>query len=87
MRRLPEDERTHQSEATMHKSVYRRFEAGPVLIFARMEAYRPVNLQTHIDFRQYFGPGATAVKPAQHPQCVAGDIEMKWANGGYVGRI
>src|SRR5260370_25927934 len=40
LRPLPEDEATHESKATMH-TVYRRFDAGQVLIFNRIESYRP----------------------------------------------
>jgi hypothetical protein len=87
LRVLPADKTTGESRSPMHKSVYQRFEAGPVLIFDRMEAYRPVNLQTHIDFKQYFGPDATGAKPAQKRQYVADDIEAKWEKAGYVGRI
>ncbi len=87
LRPLPEDEATHESKATMHKSVYRRFDAGQVLIFNRIESYRPANLRTHIDFKQYFGPGTANASPAQNPQCVADDIETKWEKDDYVGRV
>jgi hypothetical protein len=71
----------------MHKSVYQRFEAGPVLVFNKIALYRPVNLRTHVDFKQYFNPAATSAGPAQNPQCQADDIEAKWAKAGYPGRI
>jgi hypothetical protein len=86
LRPLPEDGKTHLSGATMHKSVYRRFEGDPVLLFDRIGQYLPVNLDKHVDFKQYFGPDATG-KPAQQPQCVADDIEAKWENDGYPGRL
>jgi hypothetical protein len=86
LRPLPEDNKTHESGATMHKSVYRRFEGDPVLLFDRIAQYRPVNLDKHIDFKQYFGPDATG-KPAPEPQCVADDIEAKWEKAGCPGRL
>jgi hypothetical protein len=85
-RPLPEDDKTHESGATMHQSVYRRFEGDPVLMFDRIAQYRPVNLDKHIDFKQYFGHDATG-KPAAEPQCVADDIEAKWKQAGYPGRL
>jgi len=86
MRELPADEKTHESEATMHKSVYQRFEGDPVLLFDRIGRYRPPSMEKHVDFRQYFGSDATG-KPAEKPQCVADDIEAKWAKAGYPGRL
>ena len=70
----------------MHKSVYRRFEGNPVLLFDRIAQYRPANLDQQIDFKQYFGPDATG-KPAPEPQCVADDIEAKWEKAGCPGRL
>jgi hypothetical protein len=86
LRPLPEDEKTHESEAEMHKSVYRRFEAGPVLLSDRMDLYRPVNMEKHVDFKQYFGLDATG-KPDQDPKCVADDIEAKWEKAGWPGKL
>jgi hypothetical protein len=86
LRTLPEDEKTHESRAAMHKSVYRRFEGDPVLLFDRIAAYRPDNLEKHCDFKQYFGPDATG-NPVPEPQCVADDIEAKWEKAGYPGRF
>jgi hypothetical protein len=74
---LPEDEKTHESRVAMHKSFYRRFEGDPVLLFDRIAAYRPDNLEKHCDFKQYFGPDATG-NPVPEPQRVADDIEAKW---------
>ena len=71
-----------QSPRRRRKSVYRRFEAGPVLLYDRMDDYRPDNMRLHIDFRQYFDWG-----PPHIPQYVADDIEQKWKNAGYVGRL
>jgi hypothetical protein len=86
LRHPPENEATHESKATMHKSVYRRFEGRPVLIFNRIGPYRPVNMARHVDFKQYFGDGATGM-PAHNPQCVADDIEAKWEAAGFPGSI
>lgn len=86
LRDLPADETTHVSGATMHKAVYRRYEADPVLLFDRMAPYRPTNMEKHVDFKQYYGLGATN-RPAGDPQCVADDIEMKWEKAGYPGRL
>ncbi|UGX91764.1 DUF2235 domain-containing protein [Bradyrhizobium barranii subsp. barranii] len=82
LREIPVDEKTGLSKSPMHKSVYRRFEAGPVLLYDRMSLYRPDNMQVHVDFRHYFDQSAP-----QAPQCVADDIELKWKNGGFVGRL
>ena len=76
LRPLPEDEKTHESGATMHESVYRRFAGDPVLMFDRVALYRPVNMENHIE--QYFGPDASGAKPAQDPKCIADDIEAKY---------
>jgi hypothetical protein len=85
LRDLPADKKTHESGAIMHKSVYRRFECGPVLLFSEMGQYRPTNMKGHVDFKQYFGSDATG-KAAPKPQCVADDIEAKWVKAGYPGR-
>ena len=86
LRDLPSDETTRVSGATMHKAVYRRFGADPVLLFDRMAPYRPPNMEKHVDFKQYYGPDATN-RPAGDPQCLADDIEMKWEKAGYPGRL
>ena len=65
------------SRAIMHQSVYKRFEAGEVLIYDRLRAYRPSNLKCHVDFSHYYTPNNG--EPPQ-PQCVADDIELKWAS-------
>ncbi len=82
VRDLPIDPETEESRSPMHKSVYRRFEAASVLLYDRMAAYRPDNMRVHVDFKHYFDGSA-----AQLPQCVADDIEQKWENAGYVGRL
>jgi hypothetical protein len=82
VRDLPLNKETGLSESPMHKSVYRRFEAGPVLLYDRMGDYRPNNMRVHVDFEHYFDESA-----AQLTQCVADDIEEKWRNGGFVGKL
>ena len=82
VRDLPIDPETENSKSPMHKSVYRRFEAGPALLYDRVTAYRPDNMRVHVDFGHYFDQ----TEP-QAPQCLAEDIELKWKNGGYVGRL
>lgn len=82
MRDLPVNSESGESKSPMHRSVYRRFEAGSVLLYDRMAAYRPNNMRVHVDFRHYSGGSAE-----QQPQCVADDIEQKWENAGYVGRL
>lgn len=65
------------SFATMHHSVYERFKAlGGVVQYDRKGDYRPNNLRTHVDFAHYFSTGG---KPPQNLQCVADNIEAKWA--------
>ncbi|MGW1425745.1 DUF2235 domain-containing protein [Bradyrhizobium manausense] len=82
VRPIPVDPETGISKSPMHKSVYRRFEAASVLLYDRMAAYRPNNMRVHVDFRHYFDESQ-----APPPQCVADDIELKWKNGGWVGRL
>jgi hypothetical protein len=65
-------------EAIMHKSVYRRFAAGPVVLFDRINQYRPANMSQHVDFVQYYDPNVMDPQPADPPQVVADDIEGKW---------
>ena len=82
VRHPPVDPKTGLSGTPTQKSVYRRFEAGPVLLYDRMDNYRPDNMRVHVDFIQYFGLG-----PPHTPQCIADDIEQKWNNADCVGRL
>jgi hypothetical protein len=86
LRKLPIDG-AGVSRSPMHKSVYQRIENGPVPIFNQMGLYRPTNLKTHVDFKQYFDTSAGGSEPKPNRSCVADDIEMKWEKMGYVGRI
>jgi hypothetical protein len=85
-RKLPTDA-AGVSRSPMHKSVYQRFECGPVLLFNQMRLYRPNNLRTHVDFEQYFKLGSSGGRPTPNKSCIADDIETKWKATGYVGRI
>jgi hypothetical protein len=67
------------NKAVMHKSVYRRFAAGPVVLFDRLGIYRPENMRDHVDFVQYFDPNNMDPQPADSETSqVADDIEFKW---------
>jgi len=67
------------NKAVMHKSVYRRFAAGPVVLFDRLGTYRPKNMRDHVDFVQYFDPNNMDPQPADpETSQVADDIEFKW---------
>jgi hypothetical protein len=67
------------NQAVMHKSVYRRFAAGPVVLFDRLGAYRPTQMKNHVDFVQYFDPKISDPQPADpETSQVADDIEYKW---------
>lgn len=67
-------------EAIMHKSVYHRFAAGPVVLFDKLDAYRPTNMNLHVDFVQYFDPENSDPKEAdpETRKATADDIEYKW---------
>jgi hypothetical protein len=86
LRKLPTD-KTGVSRSPMHKSVYQRFANGPVLIFDKMDLYRPANLRTHVDFAQYLSAGSSGAGASPNQSCIADDIETKWKMAGYVGRI
>jgi hypothetical protein len=82
VRDLPIDPDSEQSMAPMHQSVYHRFEGSQVLLYDRMASYRPDNMRVHVDFNHYFDDGEPRA-----PQCIADDIELKWKNSGYPGRL
>src|SRR5205823_1157173 len=75
IRDLPLIKDTQISRAPMHKSVYARFEAGPVVLYDRVGLYRPANLAVHVDFAHYINGGR---RPPEFPTCVADDVEFKW---------
>jgi type VI secretion system (T6SS) phospholipase Tle1-like effector len=45
--------------ATMHKSVYERFDAREALEYDIWKPYRPETLRNHVDFARFYRPGAT----------------------------
>jgi hypothetical protein len=51
-RRLP------STEATMHKSVYERFDAQEALQYDAWKPYRPETLRNHVDFEPFYRPDA-----------------------------
>jgi hypothetical protein len=73
LRKLP------SNKAIMHKSVYRRFAAGPVVLFDTTDSYRPATMNEHVDFVRYYDPDNKDPKPADPAQTMADDIEEKWA--------
>lgn len=81
-RDLPIDPDTKGSIAPIHQSVYRRFQGSEVLLYDRMALYRPDNMRVHVDFKHYFDNSI-----GQPPQSIADDIELRWKNCGYVGRL
>jgi hypothetical protein len=66
------------TDAIMHKSVYRRFAAGPTVLFDKIGLYRPPNMNQHVDFVQYYDPKENDPQPADPAQAMADDIEGKW---------
>jgi hypothetical protein len=50
------------SDATMHKSVYARFNAGPVVQYDYKVPYRPETLRNHVDFHEAYETGARETK-------------------------
>ncbi|UYO55178.1 DUF2235 domain-containing protein [Rhodopseudomonas palustris] len=83
LRALPTDGEV--SRTTMHRSVYRRFTCGPVVLFDHRGPYLPPNVAVHVDFRDCFRPQGG--QPAQTPACMADDIEAKWAKAGFPGKL
>jgi hypothetical protein len=47
------------SDATMHRSVYERFDVGEVPDYDAMTEYRPIALANQLDFKDAYGrPGS-----------------------------
>jgi hypothetical protein len=46
------------AEATMHKSVYERFDAQDALEYDSWKPYRPETTRNHVDFARFYRPGA-----------------------------
>jgi hypothetical protein len=66
------------TKAIMHKSVYKRFAVGPVVLFDETGYYRPKNMNEHVDFLQYYDPNSANPRPANPAAEIADDIEAKW---------
>lgn len=73
-RPLPIDRKTGKCISTTHKSVYARFEAGPVVHYDLRKEYRPENMREHEDFKRYYTGGTAPSRPV----AVADDIESRW---------
>jgi T6SS, Phospholipase effector Tle1-like, catalytic domain len=54
-RKLPNMDNSEFSDATMHRSVYERFDMEEVPDYDAMREYRPVILENHIDFKDAYG--------------------------------
>ena len=58
-RELPKMQNSQFSDATMHRSVYERFDMDEVPDYNAMMEYRPVTLANHLDFKDAYGnPGS-----------------------------
>jgi hypothetical protein len=53
-RDLPVDKKTKISKATMHKSVYERFDLPAAFAYDAWIPYRPITLRNHVDFAKYY---------------------------------
>ncbi|MHC2566389.1 hypothetical protein [Bradyrhizobium liaoningense] len=58
------------------------FSGGRVLLYDRINDYRPDNMRVHVDFKHYFGQDCPG-----EPQCRSDNIELKWERAGYPGRL
>jgi hypothetical protein len=58
-RRLTISRKNSWSNATMHRSVYKRFDMDEVPDYDAMTEYRPITLPNHLDFKDAYGkPGS-----------------------------
>lgn len=76
-RKLPTNPTSDISVATMHKSVYDRFAAPPVVLYNITGVYRPPNLRNHIDFAHYYTGG----QPPLSLRAVADNVEDRFEGG------
>jgi hypothetical protein len=53
-----ENRKLPASAATMHRSVYRRFDLAAVHVYDKMSRYRPETLSTHDDLKSFYAPAA-----------------------------
>jgi hypothetical protein len=71
-RSLPTDSETQTSSATMHRTVYERFDAAEVMLYKLKGAYRPKTLRAHVDFQRYYKAGAPfPADSISHATCLA----------------
>lgn len=60
--------------ATMHRSVYRRFDLEAAQVYDKMSRYRPETLSTHDDLKSFYGPAAPfPAKSEQTATATAGE--------------
>jgi hypothetical protein len=78
IRDLPADPKTGISAATMHSSVYKRFDLKSVLQYDTNSRYRPETLRNHVDFSKFYDPGAPfPSSSANKPRAIADDPELR----------
>ena len=53
-RKLPKMQNSDFSDATMHRSVYERFDMDEVPDYDAMRQYRPITLANHLDFKEAY---------------------------------
>ena len=53
-RKLPKMQNSEFSDATMHRSVYERFDMDEVPDYDAMRKYRPITLANHVDFKEAY---------------------------------
>jgi hypothetical protein len=62
-RDLPKMKDSEFSNATMHRSVYERFDMGEIPDYDAMREYRPVTLANHLDFKDAYGKRGAKSNP------------------------
>ena len=74
-RELPKMQNSEFSEATMHRSVYERFDMDEVPDYDAMTEYRPITLSNHLDFKDAYGKPGSKSDPER--RSVAAYIEER----------
>lgn len=60
-------------QATMHRSVYERFDLPEVQLYDHLGPYRPETLREHVDFAPFYGEGAPfPATSGRDPKAMAG---------------
>ena len=68
------------NDATMHKSVYERFDAPEAFDYDRWIPYRPETLRRHVDFAKFYGAGAAfPANSLSTAMALADDPELRQA--------